>query len=112
MKSATEGEKSGLQELRRGLKARYSALSRAESAWKRQSQKKKNEEGFYKDPFQFARQLFQQPRSLSLSVQKKQLETHLRKTYSDPNRKIALSKPAGLGGQLLREKNSIANHQA
>ena len=96
MKSATEEEKNGLQELWRGLKARHSALSRAESARKRRSQKKKNQERFYKDPFQFARQLFQQPRSGSLSVQKEQLEAHLRNTYSDPNREIPLSEPAGL----------------
>ena len=96
MKSATEEEKNGLQELWRGLKARHSALNRAESARKRRSQKKKNQERFYKDPFQFARQLFQQPRSGSLSVQKEQLEAHLRKTYSDPNREIPLSEPAGL----------------
>ena len=57
---------------------------------------KKNQERFYKDPFQFARQLFQQTGSGSLSVQKEQLETHLRKTYSDPNREIPLSEPAGL----------------
>ena len=96
MKSATEEEKSGLQGLWRGLKARHSALSRAESARKRRSQKKKNQERFYKDPFQFARQLFQQPRSGSLSGKKEQLETHLRKTYSDLNREIPLSEPAGL----------------
>ena len=70
--------------------------SRAESARKRRSQKKKNQERFYKDPFQFARQLFQQPRSGFLSVQKEQLETHLRKTYSDPNREIPLGEPADL----------------
>ena len=75
---------------------RHSALSRAESARKRRSQKKKNQERFYKDPFQFARQLFQQPKSGSLSVQKEQLEIHLRKTYSDPSREIPLSEPAGL----------------
>ena len=97
MKSATEEEKNGLQELWRGVKTRHSALSRAESAKKRRSQKKKNQERFYKDPFQFARQLLQQPRSGSLSVKKDQLEAHLRKTYSDPNREIALSEPAGLG---------------
>ena len=96
MKSATEEEKNGLRELWRGLKARHPALSRAESARKRRSQKKKNQKRFYKDPFQFARQLFQQPRSDSLSVQKEQLKTQLRKTYSDPNREIPLSKPAGL----------------
>ena len=91
MKSVTEEKKNGLHELWRGLKARHSALSRAESARKRRSQKKKNQERFYKDPFQFARQLFQQPRS----GQKEELETHQRKTYSDPNREIPLSKPAG-----------------
>ncbi|KAK3720950.1 hypothetical protein RRG08_047516 [Elysia crispata] len=32
----------------------------------------------------------------SLSLQKEQLEAHLRKTYSDPNREIPLSEPAGL----------------
>ena len=37
MKSATEEEKNELQELWRGLKARHSALSRAESARKRRS---------------------------------------------------------------------------
>ena len=96
MKSATEEEKNGLQELWRGLKTRHSALSRAESARKRRSQKKKNQECFYQEPFQFARQLFQHPRSGSLSVEKEQLEAHLRKTYSDPNREIPLSEPAGL----------------
>ena len=96
MKSATEEEKYGLQELWRGLKTRHSALSRAESARKRRSQKKKNQERFYKDPFQFARQLFQQPRSGSLSAEKEQLEAHLRKKYSDPNREMPLSELAGL----------------
>ena len=95
MKSATEEEKGGLQELWRNLKARHSAQRREESAKKR-SQKKKNQKRFYKIPFQFARQLFQQPRSDSLSVQKEQLEAHLRKTYSDPNSEIPLSEPAGL----------------
>ena len=61
MKSATEEEKNGLQELWRSLKARHSALSRSESARKKRSQKKKNQERFYKDPLQFARQLFQHP---------------------------------------------------
>ena len=48
MKSASEEQKSELQGLWRGLKARHSALNRADSARKTRSQKKKNE---------FARQL-------------------------------------------------------
>ncbi|RUS69816.1 hypothetical protein EGW08_022421 [Elysia chlorotica] len=96
MKVASAEEKHGLQELWRGLKTRHSALSRAESARKKQSQMKKNQKRFFKDPFQFARQLFQQTRSGSISEQKEQLlETHIRKTYSDPDREIPLSENAG-----------------
>ena len=95
IKTATQEEKRGLHKLWRGLKARHSALSRAETARKRRSHKKKNQERFYKDPYQFARQLFQQPRSGSLSAQK-ELETHLKKTYSDPDREIPLSESTGL----------------
>ena len=41
IKSATEEEKSQLQELWQGLKAKHSVLNRAESARKRLSQKEK-----------------------------------------------------------------------
>ncbi|RUS81258.1 hypothetical protein EGW08_011000 [Elysia chlorotica] len=61
MKVAYAEEKHGLQELWWWLKARHSALGRAESARKKRSQMKKNQERFFKDPFQFSRQLFQQP---------------------------------------------------
>ena len=94
--SATAKEKSGLQELWRGLKARHLVLSRAESSRKRRSQKKNNQERFYKDPFQSAIQLFKQSRSGSFSVQKEQLEAHVKKIYSDPDRVIPLSEPTGL----------------
>ena len=79
------------------MKAKYSALSREETARKRRSHKKKNQERFFKDPYQFALQIFQQPRSGSLSAQKEQLETHLMKTYSDPDIEISLSESAGPG---------------
>ncbi|GFO02607.1 reverse transcriptase [Plakobranchus ocellatus] len=62
MKIAPVEEQTGLQAQWRELKARHSALSRAESAGKRRNQKKKTRENFFKDPFQFARQLFQQKR--------------------------------------------------
>ena len=95
IKTATEEEKRGLHELWRGSMARHSALSRAKTARKRRSHKKKNQERFFKVPYQFA-QLFQQPRSGSPSAQKEELETHLMKTYSDPDREIPLSESAGL----------------
>ena len=86
----------GLHELWQGLKAKHLALGRAETTSKRRSHKKKNQERFFRDPYQFARELFQQSRSGSLSAQKEELETHLKKTYSDPGREISLSEFADL----------------
>ncbi|GFR86103.1 ATP synthase mitochondrial F1 complex assembly factor 1 [Elysia marginata] len=68
MKAANSEEKKGLQEIWQHLKARHSALSRAESARKKRSQKRKNQERFLRDPFQFARKLFQQPKSGTLAA--------------------------------------------
>ncbi|GFN82174.1 reverse transcriptase [Plakobranchus ocellatus] len=78
------------------LKARHSALSRTESARKKRSQKRKNQERFIRDPFQFARQFLQQPKSGTLTVEREELETHLKKTYSDPTREIPLEETTGL----------------
>ena len=50
---------------------------------------------FFKNPYQLAQQLFQQSRS-GLSAQKEELEIHLKKTYSDPDREIPVSESAGL----------------
>ncbi|GFR87272.1 reverse transcriptase [Elysia marginata] len=71
-------------------------LSRAESARKKRSQKRKNQERFLRDPFQFARQLFQKPKSGTLAVSREDLEAHLKETYSDTNRELPLEETAGL----------------
>ena len=76
------------------MKARHTALSRAETARERRSHKNKNQERFFKGPYQFARPPFQQPRSGSVSPQK-ELETKLKKTYSDLDIEIPLSESAG-----------------
>ncbi|GFO34064.1 reverse transcriptase [Plakobranchus ocellatus] len=94
--AASSEEMNGLLVIWRQLKARHSLLSRAESARKKGSQKKKNQERFIRDPFQFARQLFQKPKSGTLTVEREDLETHLKKKYSDPTREIPLEKTAGL----------------
>ncbi|GFN92422.1 reverse transcriptase [Plakobranchus ocellatus] len=44
----------------------------------------------------FARQLFQQPKSGTLTVDREELETYLKKTYSDPTREIPLEETTGL----------------
>ena len=91
MKTATEEQKDGLKSIWRDLQARHTALSRAESARKKRSLKKKKQEQFFQDPFGFARKLFEQPKSGSLVVEKNELESHLRKTYSDTDRLTPLS---------------------
>ncbi|GFO47086.1 reverse transcriptase [Plakobranchus ocellatus] len=41
-------------------------------------------------------ELFQKPKSGTLTVDREELETHLKKTYSDPTREIPLEKTTGL----------------
>ncbi|GFO14906.1 reverse transcriptase [Plakobranchus ocellatus] len=96
IRAANSEKTNGLLVIWRQLKARHSALSRAESVRKKRSQKKKNQERFVRYPFKFARQLFQQPKSGTLTVDRKELETHLKKTYSDPTREIPLEESTGL----------------
>ncbi|GFO12062.1 reverse transcriptase [Plakobranchus ocellatus] len=71
IRAASSEETNGLLVIWRQLKARHSALSRAEFARKKRSQKRKNQERFIRDPFTFARQLFQQPKSGTLTVERK-----------------------------------------
>lgn len=82
MKNAPETEKAGLQKLWEELRTRHSALSRAESLRKRKRNKRKTQDRFFQDPYQFARKLFEQPKSGILTVDKDELEQHLRSTYS------------------------------
>ena len=51
---------------------------------KKRSKRKKTQDRFFKGPFQFARALFEQPKSGTLEVEKESLEKHLEETYSKP----------------------------
>ncbi|GFO44177.1 reverse transcriptase [Plakobranchus ocellatus] len=66
---------------------------------KKTKPERETHENFFKDQFQFAKQLFQQLRSGILTVHKKKLETHRCKTYSDhsdPEREKRLEDIDGL----------------
>ena len=67
-------------------------LSTEQSRIRKEKTKSKEKEvgTILQRPISVCKQLFQKPRS----AQKEQLETHLRKTYSNPNREIPLSEPA------------------
>ncbi|GFO08995.1 reverse transcriptase [Plakobranchus ocellatus] len=98
IRAASSEETNGLLVIWRQVKARHSALSRAESDRKKRSQKRKNQEHFIRDPFQFARQLFQQPKYGTLRVDREEFETHLKKTYSNPTREILLEETTAAPG--------------
>ena len=90
IKTASEFEKKGLEQLWKDLKTKHNALSKAESLRRKKSLKKKTHDRFFRDPFQFARKLFEQPKSGTLTVEKDTLEDHLRSTYSDPQHDLTL----------------------
>ena len=93
-KKNTSGEElQGLLQLWEELKSKHNALSKAESLRKKRSKRKKTQDRFFKGPFQFARTLFEQPKSGTLEVEKEVLEEHLEKTYSKPMNDTPLNIP-------------------
>ena len=93
-KNAASGEElQGLLKLWEELKSKHSALSKAEALRKKRSKRKKTQDRFFKGPFQFARALFEQPKSGTLEVEKEALEQHLEKTYSKPKENTPLNIP-------------------
>lgn len=95
-KNAVESEKEGLRQVWQHLKTQHNALSRAERLCKKRRTTKKARETFFKDPFKFARELFEKPRSGSLTASKDALQQHLRETYSDERRNLPLDAMSGL----------------
>ncbi|GFN88310.1 reverse transcriptase [Plakobranchus ocellatus] len=103
IRAASSVETNGLLVIWRQLKARHSALSRAEPARKKRSQKRKNQERFIRDPFQFARQLFLQLKSGTLTVDREELETHLKRPIQIPLARYPWKNLQALYGQLPQE---------
>ena len=93
MKTAPDAEQQGLKDLWQDLKVKHSALSKAEAMRKKKSKRKKTQDRFFKGPFQFARTLFEQPKSGTLTVERDVLEEHLTKTYSKPEDPTPLNIP-------------------
>ena len=79
-------QKDGLKDIWNQLKKRHSELCKAERTRKRKREQQKCKQDFIRAPFQFARKLFEQPKSGNLQASKEELEDHLRKTYSDKRR--------------------------
>ena len=75
------------------LKVRCNALSKAEATKRKKSKQKKAHNRFFNGPFQFAKALFEQPKSRTLTLDKDTLEQHLRKFYSEQKDSTPLNIP-------------------
>lgn len=89
-------EKDGLRQIWQHLKTQHNALCKAERLCRKKRQTRKARESFFREPFKFAKELFEQPRSGTLTISKESLEEHLRKSYSDTKKDAPLGDIAGL----------------
>ena len=83
-------KKEGLLKIWQGLKEKNNALSKAENLRKRGVKRRKERERFFQEPYKYAKNIFDQPKSGVLKTEKTVLEKHLKDTYSIPNRHILL----------------------
>jgi hypothetical protein len=51
---------------------------------------------FFREPFRFAKELFEQPRSGTLSIGQHELEEHMRQCYLDKQKDVPLNNMSGL----------------
>ena len=92
-KKATEVERKGLDALQGDIKLRLATLRRAECLRKQHKKKERTRTAFYRDPYKFIKDLFAKEKTGTLKVPIKELEEHLRKTYSDDQRHVPASIP-------------------
>ena len=96
LKSAPESEKPGITSLLNDTRKKIQVLARAEYERARRKRRRAQMSAFYRNPYTFARKILQGKKSGSLNVPKEELEAHLRRTYSDPERPEALPYIQGL----------------
>ena len=92
-KKATEVERKGLEALQGDIKQRLATLRRAECLRKQHKKKERTRTAFYRDPYRFVKDLFVKEKSGTLKAPIRELEEHLRKTYSDNQRHMPASIP-------------------
>ncbi len=85
-KKATEVEREGIEVVQGHSKQRLATLRRAECLRKQRKKKQRTRTAFYRDPYKFVKDLFVKETTGTLKVHVRELEEHLRKTYSDNQR--------------------------
>ena len=94
--AAKPHEKEGLKALYDDIKERHRLAARAERRLQRKKERKRCRQRFLKAPFQFAKDLFAQSKSGTLSCTKEELDNHLKETYCDPRRDEPLANLCGI----------------
>ena len=89
-------EMAGIDEVRDSLRKRLKSLRKAERSKRKRKERERKRARFFNSPFQFTKDIFDKSRSGVLKVSQEELEEHLNKTYSDPNRESPMSHIEGL----------------
>ena len=90
LKESPPQEQLGIENLLEDLKKRILIISRAENARKRRKKKQQSRKSFYNNPYAFAKKLFTDKKSGKLDVPQEELESHLKRTYSDELRHVPI----------------------
>ena len=96
LREASPGRREGIEELLANVKKQILSLNRAERARKKRWGKRKERMAFLGNPYGFARKLFEDSKSGVLKAGREEVESHLKKTYSDPLRNVPLNHMPGL----------------
>ncbi|XP_078679452.1 uncharacterized protein LOC144915086 [Branchiostoma floridae x Branchiostoma belcheri] len=95
-RKAVSDEKPGLEALQRQVRQKLDSLKRAERQRVKRKDREKARRAFFQNPHRFTKKLFEQSKSGTLNIQKKDLEGHLRGVYSDEHRDAPMPDIGGL----------------
>ncbi|KAK0148173.1 hypothetical protein N1851_012107 [Merluccius polli] len=92
-KKATEVEWEAIEALQGDIKQRLATLRIAECLRRQYKKKERTRTAFYRDPYKFVKNLFVKEKTGTLKAPVRELEEHLRKTYSDNRRHVPTTIP-------------------
>jgi hypothetical protein len=81
LRSCTEEERPGVVQLMDDVREKIQSIARAEASRKRRKERRKRRERFLKDPYTFAKKLFQQSKNGELKASKEEVERHVSGVY-------------------------------
>ena len=95
-KAASQQRKPEIDILRNQTRERLFTLRRAEASRKGRKERERKRKAFFENPHRFTKKLFEAARSGRLTVSQGELETHLKRLYSDPQREEEMEPIPGL----------------